>query len=62
MREALRRGSGYRADVSGIFRDQFETDVGALATTQKVEGQVSAVWSQIIIDPLEQAAAFEDEE
>lgn len=53
-------GSGYRVDVSSIFQEQFESDEGALATTQKVEGQVSAIWSQIIIEPLEQAAAFED--
>ena len=55
-------GAGYRVDVSGIFQQQFETDEGALATTQKVEGQVSAIWSQIIIEPVEQAASFEDEE
>jgi transcriptional regulator with XRE-family HTH domain len=55
-------GSGYRIDVSGIFQEQFESDEGALATSQKVESQVAAIWSQIIIDPLESAASFEDEE
>jgi hypothetical protein len=39
---------------------QFEFDEGALVTTQKVEGQVSVIWSQTVIEPLEQAAVFED--
>ena len=55
-------GGGYRVDVSGIFQEQFETDEGALATSQKVEQQVAAIWSQIIIDPLESSASFDDEE
>lgn len=55
-------GAGYRVDISGIFQEQFETDEGALATSHKVESQVSAIWSQIIIDPLEQAASFDDDE
>jgi transcriptional regulator with XRE-family HTH domain len=55
-------GTGYRIDVSGIFQEQFESDGGALTTSQKVESQVAAIWSQIIIDPLESAASFQDEE
>jgi transcriptional regulator with XRE-family HTH domain len=55
-------GAGYRVDVSGIFGEQFESDERALATTQKVESQVAAIWGQIIIDPLESAASFEDDE
>jgi hypothetical protein len=54
--------SGYRVDVSGIFLDQFENDERALATSQKVENQVAAIWGQIIIEPLESAASFDDEE
>jgi transcriptional regulator with XRE-family HTH domain len=55
-------GSGYRIDVSGIFQDQFETDSSAMATAQKVESQVAAIWEQIIIEPLLQASTFVDEE
>jgi transcriptional regulator with XRE-family HTH domain len=55
-------GSGYRVDVSGIFQDQFESDTGAMTTAQKVEGQVGAIWEQIIIEPLRDASAFDDEE
>jgi transcriptional regulator with XRE-family HTH domain len=55
-------GSGYRVDVSSIFQDQFESDEGALATSQKVEHQIAAIWNQIILEPLENAASFDDEE
>jgi len=55
-------GAGYRIDVSGIFQEQFETDTGAMTTSQKVEGQVAAIWGQIIIEPLKEASAFSDEE
>jgi hypothetical protein len=55
-------GSGYRVDVSGIFQDQFENDEGALATSQKIEHQVNAIWSQLVIEQLEKAASFNDEE
>jgi transcriptional regulator with XRE-family HTH domain len=55
-------GSGYRIDVSGIFQDQFESDAGAMTTSQKVESQVAAIWEQIIVDPLQSASSFEDED
>jgi transcriptional regulator with XRE-family HTH domain len=55
-------GSGYRIDVSGIFQDQFESDAGAMTTSQKVEGQVAAIWEQIIVDPLQSASSFKDED
>lgn len=55
-------GGGYRVDVSGIFQEEFENDEGALATSQKIEHQVAAIWNQIIVEPLERAASFEDEE
>jgi transcriptional regulator with XRE-family HTH domain len=55
-------GAGYRVDVSGIFQEQFESEGTAVATSQKVENQVAAIWNQIVIEPLETAASFEDEE
>ena len=55
-------GSGYRVDVSGIFQEQFESDTGAMTTSQKVESQVAAIWEQIIVEPLQSASSFEDEE
>lgn len=55
-------GSGYRIDVSGIFQEQFESDTGAMTTSQKVESQVAAIWEQIIVDPLQSASSFKDEE
>ena len=55
-------GAGYRVDVPGIFREQFENDAGAMATSQKVEGQVATTWEQIIIEPLRSASAFDDED
>ena len=55
-------GAGYRVDVSGIFQEQFESDAGAMTTSQKVEGQVAAIWEQIIIEPLQAASAFDDED
>jgi transcriptional regulator with XRE-family HTH domain len=55
-------GSGYRVDVSSIFQTSFESDEDALTTLQKVEGQVISIWSQIVVDPLAEAASFEDEE
>ena len=55
-------GSGYRIDVSGIFQEQFEGDAGAMMTSQKVEGQVAAIWEQIIVEPLLSASSFDDEE
>lgn len=55
-------GSGYRVDISDIFQDHFETDDNALAVLKKVERQVVALWSAIIIDPLETAASLDDEE
>ena len=45
-------GAGYRVDVSGILQDQFESDAGAIATSQKIENQVISIWGQIIIEPL----------
>ena len=55
-------GAGYRVDVSGIFQEHFESDVGAMTTSLKVEGQVTAIWQQIIIEPLHAASAFNDED
>ncbi|MBZ0147437.1 MAG: hypothetical protein K8F62_07825 [Pseudorhodoplanes sp.] len=55
-------GAGYRIDVSGIFQEQFESDAGAMTASQKVESQVAAIWEQIIIDPLQSASSFDDEE
>ncbi|MGM4998259.1 hypothetical protein AB8A05_05935 [Tardiphaga sp. 538_B7_N1_4] len=55
-------GSGYRVDVSAIFQAQFEGDPNAMTATEKVEAQVGSIWEQIVIDPLLEAAAFEDEE
>lgn len=55
-------GSGYRVDVSAIFLSQFEGDPNAMTAAEKVEAQVAAIWEQIVIDPLLEAAAFEDEE
>jgi hypothetical protein len=55
-------GAGYRVDLSGIFQEQFESDAGAMTTSQKVEGQVATVWEQIIIDPLKDTAAFNEED
>ncbi len=55
-------GSGYRVDVSEEFQDHFETDPDALATAQKVENQVKALWGQIVVDQLLAASAFEEEE
>lgn len=55
-------GSGYRVDVSEIFQEQFESDSGAMTTAQKVEGQVAAIWEQIIVDPLQEASSFVEEE
>jgi hypothetical protein len=54
-------GTGYRVEISDIFQGHFENDEGAIATLQKVENQVTAIWSQIVIDPLETVAAFEED-
>lgn len=54
-------GSGYRVDVSGEFERHFETDKDALATAQKVEGQLAVLWSQIVIEPLKASASFDEE-
>lgn len=55
-------GSGYRIDVSGIFQEHFESDEGAVGTSQKVESQVAAIWRQIVVEPLNNAASFDDQE
>ncbi|WP_377811143.1 helix-turn-helix transcriptional regulator (plasmid) [Azospirillum sp. A29] len=55
-------GGGYRVNVADIFQAHFEEDQTAIATLKKVEGQVVAIWSQIVIDPLEAAASFSDDE
>lgn len=55
-------GAGYRVDVSGIFQEQFESDKEAMATSRKVENQIAAIWSQVIVEPLEIAASFDDDE
>jgi hypothetical protein len=33
-----------------------------MTTSQKVEGQVAAIWEQIIVEPLRSASAFDDED
>ena len=55
-------GAGYRVDVSAILGDQFENDERAITTSVKIESQITAIWSQIVIEPLESAASFEDHE
>lgn len=55
-------GAGYRVDVSGIFQEQFEDDTSAMMASQRVEGQVATVWEQIIIEPLNDATAFNEDD
>lgn len=55
-------GGGYRIDVSDLFQTHFDSNSDALATSVKVENQVKALWAQIVINPLKDAASFEGEE
>nr|USU31078.1 helix-turn-helix domain-containing protein [Methylobacterium sp. OTU13CASTA1] len=54
-------GSGYRTNIADIFQNHFETDDAALVVIEKVGSQVAAIWAQIVIDPLEKAASFTEE-
>lgn len=54
-------GSGYRVDVSQQFQAHFDTEPDALQAAVKVENQVKALWSQIVIDALIASSAFKEE-
>lgn len=48
-------GSGYRVDVSDIFRVHFEESEEAQAAATKVESAVQRAWEEIVITPLSAA-------
>ena len=54
-------GSGYRVDVSEQFQDHFDNDPDAMATAEKVEAQVNALWNQMIIDRLVESSSFDEQ-
>jgi transcriptional regulator with XRE-family HTH domain len=55
-------GSGYRVDISDILLEHFETDVRAKETLRRVEQQIAGLWQNLVIDPLQNFAIFENEE
>lgn len=54
-------GSGYRIDVSDLFLNHFEEDEAARNAAQKVDSSVIKIWREVIIEPLKEAVAFEEE-
>lgn len=54
-------GSGYRIDVSDIFKERFEEDAEAITAREIIETSLTQIWNDLVIEPLIEAIDFEPE-